>query len=330
MRRGTVAILVGALLAASVAAADTLVVTFDGVNVGGWTFGTPGSIPGAGGNPGAYLASGLLDTFAPQPRTTLSGSPFTGDYRAAGVSGLGLDLITFAAQTTAGRPLSLMLIHDNGTPANFSDDTAAYTMGPNIPAVGAGWVAYDFSVPSSETELPGGWLLLNLGDSGAPANHTWDQVIQSVSQVRYFYGDPTLIFIFQQWMLGLDNARIVFCSDPASGAVPDGLDVPGAVLTVRKTPAGSVILRWGNSCNSCDSDFGVYAGSIGSFDTHEPVTCSTGGLKIYTHADPPPDAYYLIVPTNGVHDGSYGRDSSGAERPPGVRECRPQLFADCR
>src|SRR5262245_47462892 len=54
------------------AGTPTFVETFDGgSNTGGWTYGGPGSIPASGGNPGAYLNSGSIDTFAPQLRTTL-------------------------------------------------------------------------------------------------------------------------------------------------------------------------------------------------------------------------------------------------------------------
>ena len=58
--RGTVRGLAIAALASGVAAAGTttFVETFDGgSNVGGWTFGVPGSVEASGGNPGAYLAA---------------------------------------------------------------------------------------------------------------------------------------------------------------------------------------------------------------------------------------------------------------------------------
>jgi hypothetical protein len=206
-----------------------------GTNVGAWSYGPPPSIPDSGGNPGAYLDSGLIDTFAPRLRTNQVETVFTGDYRAADVTGIGVDLNTFNAQTTAGRPLAAMLIHDPGTPGDPSDDTAAYTFGANIPAVGAGWVSYDFDVPSQETELPAGWFLLNVGDIGLPAVGTWDEVIQDVDRLQYHYGDPTLFFIFQQWNLGADNLRI--SSGGGSGDGGDGgADVPAS------SPLGMTVL----------------------------------------------------------------------------------------
>ena len=323
-----------ALATGTVPAADqTFVETFDSgsANEGGWTFGGPsGSFPGSGGNPGAYLASGLLDTFAPMPRTTLVGSLFTGDFRKRGVSSIGLDLNTFQAGSTGGRPLTLMLIHDNQTPGNPNDDTAAYFLGPNIPGTGQGWVSYDFFVPSAETELPAGWLLLNMGNIDDPANHTWDEVIRDVDQVRYFYGDPTFFFIFQQWFLGLDNARITEAACEAlAGAVPDGDEVPGTMLTIQKTPGTNLRLFWGVSCQGCDTDYGVYEGSLGNYYDHSLNSCSSAGVAAKVVIPAAGSTYYLVVPSNGLNEGSYGRDSEGAERPPGGAVCFPQAFDPC-
>jgi hypothetical protein len=197
-------------VSASWSLADTFVETFDSGNEGGWTYGGPGeSIVGAGGNPGAYLDSGILDTFAAQLRTSTASNAFVGNYRAMGVTGVGVDLIQILnTTTTGGRPCTLMLIYDNGTPADPLDDTAAYFLGPNIPDFGDGWLSYEYPVPSADVALPPGWLLLNLGDSGAPPNHDWDTVIQNVSKTQFFYGDPTFFFIFQQWVVGADNVRI--------------------------------------------------------------------------------------------------------------------------
>src|SRR5687767_9034142 len=85
-----------ALLAASSAAAQaTFVETFDASNEGQWTWGFGDSVPRTGGNPGAYLRTEGLDTFAPQPRTTTASNRFVGDYRSRGVTRLGVDVVTF-------------------------------------------------------------------------------------------------------------------------------------------------------------------------------------------------------------------------------------------
>src|SRR5215510_11747102 len=109
---------IAGILAATTASADIFTEPFDaGVNhVGGWTYGIAVSYPASGGNPGMYQRTQGLDTFAPQPRTT-GDSIFTGNYRAAGVTAVGIDLNTFAVDfSAADRPLTVMLVSDNGTP----------------------------------------------------------------------------------------------------------------------------------------------------------------------------------------------------------------------
>lgn len=228
------------------AQAETVVRTFDGAsNPDGWNWGFGNSFPAAGGNPGAYLRTDGLDTFAPQPRTTVANSPFLGNLRAAGVVSIGVDLAAFSNNTTGGRPLTLMLMHNNGTPSNPSDDTAAYFKGPNIPSLGQGWVSYDFNVPTEQTSLPAGWELLNMGDSGSPAIHTWNQVVENVSQVRFFYGDPTMFFIFQTWSLGMDNLRITM--KPLKQPCPPDVGGDGVVDVLDLL---AVINSWGAGAGS--------------------------------------------------------------------------------
>jgi hypothetical protein len=102
-----------------------------------------------------------------------------------------------------------MLISDAGTPGNPNDDWAAYFMGPvNIPVPGDGWVSFSFTVPSQAMSLPPGWQTLALGPNPPPVLD-WNDVITDVDQVRFFYGDPTNVFIFQVWNVGLDNVTVV-------------------------------------------------------------------------------------------------------------------------
>jgi hypothetical protein len=204
--------LIALAFAPAAAFADTFTVTFDGgVNTGGWAFGGPGeTIAMTGGNPGAYLHTPELDTFAPQPRTHFGlASPFSGDYRGKNVSAIGVDLITISAEFGAdGRPLTVMLISDNGTPGDTDDDWAAYFVGAvNVPLPGEGWKSYSFTVPSQSTTLPAGWLTLGLGPTSPPVPD-WNVVMANVNQVVFFYGDPTFFFLEEVWDVGLDNASI--------------------------------------------------------------------------------------------------------------------------
>lgn len=229
------------------ALADTQVTTFDNAgNPNGWSWGFGDAYPSTGGNPGWYLFTDGLDTFAPQPRPLNPTAPWVGDYRALGVTCIGVDLITHYVDFSAGgRPLTLMLIHDNDTPGDPFDDTAAYFMHRlNVPLVGDGWIFYDFTIPANQTTLPAGWVLLNLGDSGSPAIHTWNQVIQHVSRVQFFYGNPEFFFIFQQWSLGMDNVRI--CHTPAPlPCLGDVHPRPAGNQVVNIDDLVVVITNWG-------------------------------------------------------------------------------------
>lgn len=222
----------------SAARADEFITTFSSGNPGGWTFGSPnGSIQATGGNPGAFFHDDFLDTFAPQPHTTTTTSLYTGNYRQRDVASVGIDLILYNVDFSAdGRPLTVMLTSDNGTPANPNDDWVAYHIGPdNVPLPGEGWKSYDFAIPSQSTTLPAGWSTLGLGPD-APASPNWNTLITNVVELGYFYGDPEFFFIFQGWDLGLDNPRITYTptlhGDMNCNGTLNGDDVAPFVLAI--------------------------------------------------------------------------------------------------
>lgn len=195
-----------ALLATSASAQTTFVETFDSGNEGNWWYGIPTPpIEMTGGNPGAYLREPLLDTFAPSARTQDLVSEFTGNYVSRDVTSIGIDLITLDAMTAGGRPCALMLV---------SGDEAAFTLGPNIPLVGEGWISYDFDIPAPGADLPPGWASIDL-TTGLAGVQTWETFLSNVERVQFFYGNPEYFFIFQQWDIGLDNPRITSGSGPS-------------------------------------------------------------------------------------------------------------------
>jgi len=118
------------------------------------------------------------------------------------------------------------------------------------------------------------------------------------------------------------------CPGAVAGSVPDGVWVSGVQLTLTKSPGG-ITLSWGASCMSSDTDYAVYEGWVGDFASHAPRLCTTGGAVEATFAAGSGDRYYLVVPQNGVSEGSYGRPSSGGERPPGSSSCLSQLIGYC-
>ncbi|MEW6411152.1 MAG: hypothetical protein AB1483_01615 [Candidatus Zixiibacteriota bacterium] len=205
-------------------ALTTFVETFDNPNIeGNWSyFGNPRNrvevVEKDGGNPGGFLHAtcdgmACLDTYAPQLRTQIEDtSIFTGNYRAKGVAQLGVDLATFGPEivTWLGRPLSLMIRYDGGTPYDWTDDVQVFYVGNvNIPGPNNNFRSFRFKVPSESTVLPDGWKVMygyNTGDDDAD----WNTVMENVSQVTFFYGDPEYFFMFQQWELGVDNVSISY------------------------------------------------------------------------------------------------------------------------
>ena len=114
---------------------------------------------------------------------------------------------------------------------------------------------------------------------------------------------------------------------PAAGEVPDG-GAGSVPLTVAPAPGGDLTLSWGASCAGTDTDYAIYEGILGApFNSHVPVTCSTGGATTWTFTPSPGDRYYYVVPRNGVTEGSYGRGSDGLQHPPSSSACLPQEVA---
>jgi len=193
----------------------------NGNNTGGWTFGNTAfeTIETQGGNPDAFYHNFFLDTFAPQPATTRGvDSPFVGDYRARGVSSVAIDLALFHVDfTSQGRPLSVLLDDDGGTPDDPLDDCAVYFVGHKpAPRPNGNWVSYQFRIPSSSTTLPSRWAVQGCG--GLTGDQAWNRVIAGVDRLRFFVGDPELFFIFQVWDIGLDNPTITWGATDLSDA----------------------------------------------------------------------------------------------------------------
>jgi hypothetical protein len=120
---------------------------------------------------------------------------------------------------------------------------------------------------------------------------------------------------------------------PPSGSIPDGDEVPGSQLLVSRGLGNQIILSWDDSCTLDDTDYEIYEGrlDIGDFDVHAKKVCSTGGVKslaVSTESDV--SSYYLVVPTNGIFEGSYGTKSNGSQRPQGVPACRAQALGECQ
>ncbi len=216
----TVLLVAFTLIAPALEAGDEVLEGFTGgSNAAGWSFNVtnPDVIEGHGGNPTSWLRNDFVSSFAPiltsGPTAPL---PYQGDYRALGVSQISLDARTNAASFGAsGRELSLLLRDTKGT-ATVNDDDYAYFVGPLVPQVGAGWVHYDFSIPSASTAaVPAGWSGGWVGDGeNFRPGVDWNDVITSVDVVEVWWLHPAFFAIIQSWDVGVDN--IAFAVDPVA------------------------------------------------------------------------------------------------------------------
>ena len=118
-----------------------------------------------------------------------------------------------------------------------------------------------------------------------------------------------------------DQALFVVVADGQAGSVAD--------LIVGRSGAFEIVLSWNLSCAEDDLDYAVYEGSIGDFAGHAPRLCSTSGTPSATLIPAFDDAFFLIVPSNGFREGSYGMDGSGSERPSSGGSCLPQSVESC-
>jgi hypothetical protein len=188
----------------------TVTETFDGtLDDATWRMGSFDQISTFGGNPGAYLRNTTLDAAELQIFAKPNAAAFLGDYRARGVIALGIDINILAVGISAqGRPVSLVLHGDMGTPDDSSDDCDAWFVGSkNVPKPGTGWKPFDFRVRSDQKTLPPGWVLDGVC-RGLGEDDAWNAVITRVTGASFAFGEPGFFYYFQIWSLGVDNARI--------------------------------------------------------------------------------------------------------------------------
>lgn len=113
----------------------------------------------------------------------------------------------------------------------------------------------------------------------------------------------------------------------APGTVPDGSGASVPLTVIRS--GNQIILSWDDSCNTYDTDYEIYEGTIGQPNTHTRILCTTNGASTATITPSSNDSYYLVVPRNATQEGSYGSNSSGSERPQGAIFCLPQAITPC-
>jgi hypothetical protein len=165
-------------------------------------------IEASGGNPGAYL-HGQVFTPVPVWYVPLGTSPthFLGNYDAQHVGGISFDLDIFSGTQAPKRAVTLDLLSTLGT-GDFSQGLEAYKIGANISNLPVGWKQYSFSLDSTSTSIPPGWVVLR-GDGSPGTDADWRRLMQDVETIGFELGKPGFAYpALNGWDLGLDNVRI--------------------------------------------------------------------------------------------------------------------------
>ncbi len=118
----------------------------------------------------------------------------------------------------------------------------------------------------------------------------------------------------------VENYSVIVAADAPAGA--PGM-VPDASLTLTKNANPALVdLSWSASCGAGASDYTIHEGALGSFYSHSSVVCTTGGATSFSGLSPAAgDRYFVVAPASATDEGSYGVDSSAAERPVSSTTC---------
>jgi hypothetical protein len=109
---------------------------------------------------------------------------------------------------------------------------------------------------------------------------------------------------------------------------------PGRVATLhvdRSTQnPNDLALSWSASCSGTGPDYAVHEGLLGSWYSHAPLRCTSGGALSLTITPSGGSRYYLIAPVLADFTGSLGTSSAGVERPDGSPSCtNDRALAPC-
>ena len=285
-------IILASVILAGTASAQSIDNFDSGTNPNGWAWNgfSTTVVEATGGNPGGWLHAANIQ-FANFPILSsgaTAASPFVGDYRAKGVTDFKFD-----AQGMLGpggfNPMTLVLIDDKSTSSEADDDYAFYVDVANLsPTTGAGWISYSFAVPSADTSaLPTGWLAgsnFSWGN-GFSAGYDWNNLVQNVTTVEIWFGDPQSFGFGQNWDMGVDNIEIVMPAPTFTLAMPNP-GPPGGTTTletVNATPNGVVYMGYslnlGSSLAPCGGSTvttGLQNGTLAG----APIASGTGEASL--------------------------------------------------
>ena len=245
MQRHIIGLGATAFLCATASAQNFTETFTNGSNEGDWEvyWDAVNTFESTGGNPGWYLhldnsmAGSTCQWVEIKQRAWPSA--FSGDWQAADVLSVGVDVNLVLGPPTALNPEWLITIaNDAGTPNDLSDDCRLIYHASQLPPSQPGWQSFDFPVPASSPTLPLNWEV-----EGPCSVQNWDtvwnQVMQDVDYIKFRLDTDNLVFcdFTNFWDLGVDNVR-----------VSAGLGTMNyCIATTNSTGASAVISALGSS-----------------------------------------------------------------------------------
>ncbi len=112
-----------------------------------------------------------------------------------------------------------------------------------------------------------------------------------------------------------------------AGRIPGAFEVSGVPLEIDRQ-GDEIVLTWSPTCGD-GLDYAVYEGLLGDLASAAPRQCSTGGATNATLVPADGQRFYLIAAQSTDSEGSWGRNSRGAERTPSPAACLPQAIGGC-
>ena len=114
----------------------------------------------------------------------------------------------------------------------------------------------------------------------------------------------------------------------AAGGSSGGLPGEALSLSLSNAGGGQIQLDWTADCGAGDA-YGIYRGNLaGGYASIQRDSCSVAATTATLAEIPSTDEFFLVVPSIGGSEGSYGNTSTSAARVPAGTVCFPQLQID--
>ena len=227
MKRYAIAVFTCALIADLPAAQVMDSFETDNPNQWGWTNADGGAytLQPTGGNPDGWLDSGtpyFTDhpnlTSIPPAGTALQLALASAQLVSASFDFQRLDPGSCLPQYDLPSTFALELIDLHSDPGGSVIN--AYVNGDPSPTGVSTWQTVSFTIPSSSTDVPDGWIL----NAPPELNYTWSDLMHNIDGIRFFSISPDDLTYSSCWRLGADNVTVSY----GDKIFADGFEPPPA------------------------------------------------------------------------------------------------------